>query len=169
MRNTGYTLQSRIRQRCELQDNICTFKIPAKLHAIFECKIRQYENLENYLIFLIHSSRNLNESNLPNARQLTSCYQEKGLDLQRVDFRIDSYIWHEFKCLARLRGFSMCHFFVILLKMDLANLLTLARKKKVQSVEVPTYKYTNFLYSEEFMQKVSEITKKIGPAPPRKR
>ena len=51
-----------------------------------------------------------------NQQKLPVLYQKKGLGLRRCDFEVDSFLWHQFKALARFYNVSMCRLFVDFLK-----------------------------------------------------
>ena len=51
-----------------------------------------------------------------NYRKLPVLYQDKGLCLRRFDFQVDSFLWHQFKALARFYNVSMCRLFVDFLR-----------------------------------------------------
>ena len=51
-----------------------------------------------------------------NHQKLPILYQDKGLGLRRFDFEVDSFLWHQFKALARFYNVSMCRLFVDFLR-----------------------------------------------------
>ena len=51
-----------------------------------------------------------------NQQKLPVLYQKKGLGLRRCDFQVDSFLWHQFKALARFYNVSMCRLFVDFLR-----------------------------------------------------
>ena len=51
-----------------------------------------------------------------NQQKLPVLYQKKGLGLRRCDFEVDSFIWHQFKALARFYNVSMCRLFMDFLR-----------------------------------------------------
>ena len=80
-------------------------------------KKRLQKSSAEFLEFLLKRHQRGNEKLFfANHKKLPVLYQNKGLGLRRCDFEVDSFIWHQFKALARFYNVSMCRLFVDFLR-----------------------------------------------------
>jgi len=101
-----------------------TLLIPDFLFSYYQNKRDHHGGLKNLLGFLIRKF-NCMESRLFMEDDISSTidYQEKGLFLHREDFRPIENEWIELKLLASSHNLSMCKFFVLLLRLEMAGAL----------------------------------------------
>ena len=80
-------------------------------------KRRLQKSSAELLEFLLKRHQRGNEKLFfANHQKLPVLYQNKGLGLRRHDFEVDSFLWHQFKALARFYNVSMCRLFVDFLR-----------------------------------------------------
>lgn len=112
------------------QENICkdlkticsnsTFLIPEMHLKLFQTKMEKFDwNLQVYLSYLLNKYRFLIKAGIiPKHDFLKTGYQEKELNLKRVDFVPVAEDWAELKCLKAFFNRSMTWIFVFLLLLD---------------------------------------------------
>ena len=95
-----------------------TLLIPRRDWNLLEKRKRRLQKSSAELLeFLLKRHQRGNEKLLfANHQKLPILYQDKGLGLRRSDFEVDSFIWHQFKALARFYNVSMCRLFVDFLR-----------------------------------------------------
>jgi len=102
----------------------CTLLVPDYLFAYYEEMIEAHAGLQNFLGFLVRKFyRNRNKFLLQKAIDTTVNFQESGLNLHREDFRPIEWDWVELKLLANSYNMSICAFFVMLLRLEMAGAL----------------------------------------------
>ena len=111
--------------RVRLSDKtISTLLVPSHLLPDLKQKTKEHGNsLVIYLRNLLWMCRTLTHSGMiPPPIKIKSEYQDEGLDLKRVNFRVGNSDWIELGELALAFGKSRCWLFVFLLKLDLVNM-----------------------------------------------
>ena len=95
-----------------------TLLIPSMDWNLLEKRKRRLQKSSAELLkFLLKRHQRGNEKLLfANHQKLPVLYQDKGLELRRCDFQVDSFVWHQFKALARFYNVSMCRLFVDFLR-----------------------------------------------------
>ena len=95
-----------------------TLLIPHREQNLLEKRKRRLQKSNAELLeFLLKRHQRGNEKLFfANRQKLPVLYQSKGLGLRRCDFEVDSFIWHQFKALARFYNISMCRLFVDFLR-----------------------------------------------------
>lgn len=132
---------NRQENKCRDLNEVCTrstFLIPEMYMEIFERKMEKFEgNLRAYLSYLLNRYRFLVKNGfIPKHEFLKTKYQEKRLNLQRVDFVPVAEDWAELKCLRAFFNRSMTWIFVFLLLLDDLDLAE-NLPKKVADFVVP--------------------------------
>ena len=98
-----------------------TLLVSPSLLSALKTRLRaENMHMSSYIRFLVCKFRFLTaDYNFPESSvMLTTRYQETGLALERVNFRVDPAVWHALKLLARAFGISICLAFSILLLLD---------------------------------------------------
>lgn len=107
----------------------CSLLIPDYILPFYENSREKHGGERGLLTFLIirfnHSKGRLI---LNNEISSTLEFQEKGLDLQRKDFWPIEDEWVQLKLLASSHNLSICAFFVLLLRLEMAGALDLNEK-----------------------------------------
>ena len=94
-----------------------TLLIPYAYERLLEKRKRRLrKSTAQILEILMKRHQRAGRLNWTNNWKLAVLYQNPGLDLQRCDFLVDSYVWHQFKTLARHYNVSMCWLFTAFLK-----------------------------------------------------
>ena len=95
-----------------------TLLIPSMDWNLLEKRKRRLQKSSTELLkFLLKRHQRGNEKLFfANHQKLPVLYQDKGLGPRRCDFEVDSFIWHQFKALARFYNVSMCRLFVDFLR-----------------------------------------------------
>lgn len=97
--------------------------VPAHLIGVLKRKVKENGSLSFYFKALLSQYRCLNFSGiLPTPRKVKTEYQNKGLDLIRISFRVENCDWIELGSLALASGKSRCYLFVYLLELDTLGL-----------------------------------------------
>jgi hypothetical protein len=102
---------------------VSTLLVPAHLvEALKEKKKEHGKSLVIYFRNLLWKYRTLTHSGmLPDPRKIKTEYQEEGLELRRVSFRVANADWLEIGELALAFGKSRCWVFTFLLELDLTG------------------------------------------------
>ncbi|MBP7282780.1 MAG: DUF1564 family protein [Leptospiraceae bacterium] len=100
------------------------FLIPEIHMELLEEKLTKHDNsLTNYLSYLLNRYRFFVKNGLiPKHEYLKTSYQEKDLNLKKVDFVPKAEDWAELKCLRSFFNRSMTSIFVFLLLLDALDL-----------------------------------------------
>jgi len=108
----------------ECDKSISTLLIPEHLYERLSEKVKLHGNrMPVYLRNLLKMFRIVTHSGLiPSPRKIKTEYQEQGLLLKRVNFRVFNEDWLELGELALAFGKSRCWMFVFLLELDLSGL-----------------------------------------------
>ena len=95
-----------------------TLLIPRRDWNLLEKRKRRLQKSNAELLkFLLKRHQRGNEKLFfANHQKLPVLYQKKGLRLRRLDFEVDSFVWHRFKALARFYNVSMCRLFMDFLR-----------------------------------------------------
>ena len=95
-----------------------TLLIPRMDWSLLERRKRRLKkDTAELLEFLLKRHQQGNEKLFfANQQKLPVLYQKKGLGLRRCDFEVDSFLWQQFKALARFYNVSMCCLFVDFLR-----------------------------------------------------
>lgn len=103
---------------------ISTVLVPAHLMDGLKQRMKDHGNsLVIYLRNLLLMYRSLTHSGMIHPpRKLKTEYQEDGLDLKRLNFRVNNADWLELGQLALVFGKSRCWVFTFLLELDLLGL-----------------------------------------------
>lgn len=106
------------------EETVSTLLIPKHLYEDFRRKTKKYKgNTSLYLRSLLRRFRVITHSGIiPEPEKLKTTYQERRLDLQKVNFKPKNQDWMELGGLAFVFGKSRCWMFVFLLKLDLVNM-----------------------------------------------
>lgn len=118
-----------------------TLFIPDKNWKLLEKrKNRLGKTTAEVLEIFLRRYQNAKSLKFANLHKLTVLYQDKGLCLRRCDFEVDSFVWHQFKALARFYNVSMCLLFVHFLKIfgtpkkyNLTSAIKLYEKLRISS------------------------------------
>ncbi|HMV41391.1 MAG TPA: DUF1564 family protein [Leptospiraceae bacterium] len=114
--NKSYRLD---KQQTQFDKTTSSLLVPEHLIGILKRKIKENGSLKLYFKSLLFRYRSLNFSGiLPIPRKVKTEYQNKGLDLIRISFRVDNCDWIELGSLALACGKSRCYLFVFLLELD---------------------------------------------------
>lgn len=96
--------------------------VPDHLLPKLKKKIEEHGNLMVYFKTLLATYRLLTHSGmLPIPRKVKTEYQDDGLKLQRISFRVYNEDWIELGALALAFGKSRCYLFTFLLELDLVG------------------------------------------------
>lgn len=108
----------------EIDKTVSTLLVPAHLVGDLKAKMKEHGNsLVIYLRNLLWMYRSLTHSGMvPPPRKIKTEYQEEGLDLKRVSFRVDNADWIELGELALAFGKSRCWVLTFLLELDILGL-----------------------------------------------
>jgi hypothetical protein len=103
---------------------ISTLLVPAPLVESLKLKLMNHENsMAVYFRNLLWMYRTFTHSGmLTPPRKIKTEYQEEGLQLKRVSFRVSNNDWLELGQLALAFGKSRCFVFTFLLELDLLGL-----------------------------------------------
>ena len=102
----------------------CTLLIPDFLFPLYEELRNQHGNLKKFSRFLLKRYYQYKRQFIfAKGLNATINYQENGLNLHREDFRPFEQDWVELKLLAASHNLSICAFFVLLLRLELAGAL----------------------------------------------
>ena len=129
-----------IREKINEEDNsVSTLLIPEYLVNDFLKRKQIYHgNVSIYLGKLLRRFRTITHSGLiPEPIKIKTEYQEKQLNLQKVNFRPKNSDWIELGELALAFGKSRCWLFVYLLKLDLLGTWEILVKSGLKKI-VPT-------------------------------
>lgn len=114
-----------VRKNINLEENsVSTLLIPEFLLKDFLLKSKKFKgNTALYLHSLLRRFRSITHSGLiPEPEKLKTTFQERNLNLQKINFKPKNEDWVELGELAFAFGKSRCWIFVFLLKLDLANM-----------------------------------------------
>ncbi|MBK8398088.1 MAG: DUF1564 family protein [Leptospiraceae bacterium] len=114
-----------IRKNIHLEENsTSTLLIPDFLYNDFRLKTKKFKsNTAGYLHSLLRRFRPVTHSGMiPEPEKLKTSYQERYLNLKKVNFTPKNEDWIELGELALAFGKSRCWLFVFLLKLDLVNM-----------------------------------------------
>ncbi len=102
---------------------ISTLLVPAHLLDGLKMKTKEHGNrLVIYLHNLLRMYRTITHSGMIHPpRKIKTEYQEEGLDLKRVSFRVGNADWIELGELALAFGKSRCFLFSFLLELDISG------------------------------------------------
>ena len=102
----------------------CTLLIPDYLLPVYKDLIEIHFDL-NLLLSVLLKKYYRNRWRILHNKNISSTvlYQETGLSLHRRDFRPIESEWIEMKILANSHNMSICAFFVMLLRLEIAGLL----------------------------------------------
>ena len=105
----------------EQDRTVSTLLVPVSLMNELKTKKSQHGgNLAVYFQELLRLCRTFTHSGmLPDPSKIKTEYQEEGLELQRVSFRVSNEDWIELGELALAFGKSRCWVFTFLLKLDI--------------------------------------------------
>lgn len=125
----------------ERSKTISTLLVPSHLLNELRDKKKEHGNrLTSYFTRLLKMYRTLTHSGLITPpRKIKTEYQEEGLDLKRVSFRVKNSDWLEIGELALAFGKSRCWVFTFLLELDIRNLWDMLVKSGLDNA-VPTTK-----------------------------
>ena len=123
----------------ELDKTISTVLVPALLVEDLKQKTREHGNsLVVYLRNLLWMYRTFTHSGMiPPPRKIKTEYQNEGLDLKRVNFRVNNADWIELGELALVFGKSRCWMFTYLLELDILGVWDILSKFGL-NIAVPT-------------------------------
>ena len=123
----------------ELDKTISTVLVPAHLVEDLKQKTREHGNsLVVYLRNLLWMYRTFTHSGMiPPPRKIKTEYQNEGLDLKRVNFRVNNADWIELGELALVFGKSRCWMFTYLLELDILGVWDILSKFGL-NIAVPT-------------------------------
>ena len=109
--------------RCtEPRRPLCSFLIPLRLEPFFQQRLQQFGGLAAYLNYLLlHAARLHDLECIPNVERVTRKYQRPRQQLQRYKARIPGDTWTILRCFSGGHGLTMCHMFVILMRLDQAG------------------------------------------------
>lgn len=107
----------------DLDKSTSTLLIPEYLLTDFQRKMAEYGNsLPIYFLHLLRRFRVFSLSGMiPPPRKIKTEYQDEGLNLHKVNFRVSNAAWIELGELSIAFGKSRCALFVYLLELDLAG------------------------------------------------
>ena len=113
----GLSSSASVKLRSEGSRSSVTLLIPYAYERLLEKRKRRlHKNTAQILELLMKRHQRAGNLDWTNNWKLTVLYQNTGMDLQRCDFLVDSFIWHQFKTLARHYNVSMCWLFTAFLK-----------------------------------------------------
>jgi hypothetical protein len=120
---------------------VSTLLVPAHLVSFLKKKTKENGNsLTVYLRNLLSIYRLVTHSGMiPSPRKIKTEYQDEGLDLERINFRVGNADWLELGELALAFGKSRCWMFTFLLELDLTGLRDILSKFELTDA-VPTKK-----------------------------
>lgn len=113
----------KIDQLWKKDKTVSTLLVPAHLvEALKEKKKAHGKSLVIYFRNLLWKYRTLTHSGmLPDPRKIKTEYQDEGLELRRVSFRVPNADWLEIGELALAFGKSRCWVFTFLFELDLSG------------------------------------------------
>lgn len=113
--------QARIQAR--LPRRPATLRVPEKYHALLETRLTATRlSLSAYLTYsLALHRRRLRRALRPSQDRLRQRYQARGLSLKPVYLRPANQTWTDLTQFSRYSGYSICFLFVILLRMEAAQ------------------------------------------------
>ena len=116
-----------------------TLLIPDNLFLPFEKMKKKHAGVRSMIRHLLYKFYK-KPVKIPVNNKISSkvIYQEKGLDLHRVDFRAEETEWIEMKLLASSMNISICYLFALLVRLEVMGELDVAG--------VPTKSYRISLY-----------------------
>lgn len=127
---------NRLRQ---IDKTISTLLVPA--HLLEGLKQKTKENGKSLVVYfrnLLWMYRTLTHSGMIHPpRKIKTEYQEEGLDLKRISFRVENVDWIELGELALAFGKSRCWLFTFLLELDILGLWEILSELNFSNV-VPT-------------------------------
>ena len=101
-----------------------TLLIPEFALSLFANLLRKHGNTKSILIYLLNKYHKTgSQFYRNNSVSSTILYQEKGLNLHRIDFRPWEESWMNLKILALSNNMSLCRFFVMLILLEAAGAL----------------------------------------------
>ncbi len=117
------SISFKINELWKKDKTVSTLLVPAHLvEALKEKKKDHGKSVAIYFRNLLWKYRNLTHSGmLPDPRKIKTEYQEEGLELRRVSFRVSNADWVEIGELALAFGKSRCWVFTFLLELDLTG------------------------------------------------
>lgn len=123
---------------------ISTLLVPATLVESLKLKLTSHGNsMAIYFRNLLWRYRTLTHSGMISPpRKIKTEYQEEGLQLNRISFRVSNNDWLELGQLALAFGKSRCFVFTFLLELDLLGLWEMLSESRLNDA-VPT---SNKLY-----------------------
>lgn len=123
---------------------ISTLLVPATLVESLKLKLTSHGNsMAIYFRNLLWMYRTLTHSGMISPpRKIKTEYQEEGLQLNRISFRVSNNDWLELGQLALAFGKSRCFVFTFLLELDLLGLWEMLSESRLNDA-VPT---SNKLY-----------------------
>jgi len=118
---------------------ISTVLVPTHLLEGLKKKTKEHGNsLVVYLRNLLWMYRTITQSGMiPPPRKIKTEYQEEGLDLKRLSFRVNNADWIELGELAIAFGKSRCWMFTFLLELDILGLWEILSESGLD-IAVPT-------------------------------
>ncbi|HMV41915.1 MAG TPA: DUF1564 family protein, partial [Leptospiraceae bacterium] len=121
-RKSSIIMQNKIsfpNKNFNLEDFCSTLLIPERYIKVFVKKVNQHEGVREYVSYLLAKYQIYIVNGLiPGYSNVTTKYQEKGQNLQRVSFRPDATDWAELKIYRLTFGMSISAFIVYLLIAD---------------------------------------------------
>jgi Protein of unknown function (DUF1564) len=107
-------------KECPEKKTRSTLLIPNRYMKLYRRKLKANKhNPRQYLSYLLEKYRlSIKHGKIPEYEKLETCYQEEGLNLQRIDFIPRGDDWAELKCLKAFLNRSMTWIFVYLLVLD---------------------------------------------------
>lgn len=127
---------------------VSTLLIPAHLEVALKQKTLSHGNkMSIYLRNLLRMYKMVTHSGLlPKPRKIKTEYQEEGLNLKRVNFRVFNADWIELGELALAFGKSRCWLFTFLLELDLNGFWEVLQESGINDA-VPTLQNSLFQVS----------------------
>lgn len=111
------------RKNFKSADFSSTILIPEKYFPLFESKIYQHQGIAKYIAYLLEKYQiYITNGLVPGYSNVTTKYQEKGQNLQKVAFRPRPENWVELKLYRIAFGMSISAFLVYLLIADSVEL-----------------------------------------------
>lgn len=129
----------RMKELREIDKTISTVLVPAHLVDGLKQKTKEHGNsLVVYFRNLMWMYRTFTHSGMIHPpRKIKTEYQDEGLDLKRLNFRVGNSDWLELGALALAFGKSRCWIFTYLLELDLLGVWDILSKFGM-NVAVPT-------------------------------
>lgn len=112
------------KESLEMNKTVSTLLIPEHLLNDFYKKVNEIGSVTSYIKYLLKKSRMITFSGmLPPPLKVKTEFQEEGLRLSRINFRVHNEDWLELGELAVAFGKSRCYLVSFLLELDILGFL----------------------------------------------